>query len=127
VNLLKQADISYTITKGGHFKIPFTINEETTLVTAHVAKLGDYQLVYLYCVVRNLPDGRSASPELLRKIAELNDRMLVGKLSINGSNVMYNSSFWLASATVDVLVSELMVAHFYRTTCAKEMEPFIME
>ena len=54
-------------------------------------------------------------------MAELNDQMSIGRVGINESDGVsyYTSSFWLYSASADILTQELAVAHFTRLSLKK--------
>jgi hypothetical protein len=62
-------------------------------------------------------------------LAEINDRLVIGRLSISGEegHVWYSSSFWLATANSDVLLREMYIAHFLRSQLRKELLPFVQE
>ncbi|MGA9363588.1 MAG: YbjN domain-containing protein [Bacteroidota bacterium] len=129
--LLKKAQIEYTRGDDGTLKIVVSYEGETTLIAAKERSFGDNQdselkLVYLYCVV--LPgrkDGQLPAAEL-KKMAELNDKMPVGKVSLSEDDgtIFYNSSFWLATADEKTLATELYIAHMMRQELKKILVGF---
>jgi hypothetical protein len=129
--LLKKAQIEYTRGDDGTIKIVVSYEGETTLIAAKERSFGnnsdsDLKLVYLYCVV--LPARKEGQiPEAeLKKIAELNDKMPVGKVSLSEDDgtIFYNSSFWLAGADEKTLATELYIAHMMRQELKKILEAF---
>lgn len=127
--LLKQGDFDYT-QKDGKFKVIVSYKGETTLVVASEESLGNdpgLRVAYLYCPVLEIPDGKKPTEAMLKKMAQLNDGMLVGKLSLNENYVLYCSSFWLTNADSETLGKELALAHMIRKAANKELAPFVEE
>jgi hypothetical protein len=133
--LLKDSGFDYTRTEQGTFRICVSAQNETTLIVAQETSVGkdskndDLKLVYLFCQVLEVPKDFKHPPAMLKKLAELNDKLLVGKLSVNeqNGNIFYNSSFWLRTADKTVLTNELSLGHFNRIQFRKELEPFLKE
>ena len=132
--LLDSSGLDYTTTKEGTFKVIVSVEGETTLIYAREATIGsgadpDFKLVQLYLPLVIVPNGFRHPPAMLKKIAEINDRILVGRISVDGQkgNVWYNSSFWLSNANSNVLLKELYLAHYLRPSLRKDLLPFVQE
>lgn len=131
VSLLKQGKIEYVASEG-EFKIPVTVDGETSMLIARENALGDkdeLKVVHVYTSVLDLPPGFKVPAALLRRIAELNDTMLVGKVSIDEKSqcVWFSSSFWLRNADAQTMLVELELAHWTRMSLRKELKPFLSE
>jgi hypothetical protein len=128
--LLKEGGMEYIETSDGAFKVIVTMEEETVLVMAREEALaGDpgLPLAFLYTCVLQMPEGGQPSRAMLKKMAELNDTLLVGNLSFGQDAVFYNSSFWLKNADADTLSVELVLAHSIRGAARTELRPFVEE
>lgn len=131
VGLLKQAKLEY-VEGEGEYKIPVTIDGETSLLVARENALGnkdDLKVVHVYTSVMDLPKDFKIPPAMLRRIAEMNDSMLIGKVSIDekAQSVWFSSSFWLRTADQQTLMMELELAHWMRVNLRKELKPFVSE
>ena len=94
-------------------------------VALSIGEVGG-ELVYLYTWILEVPAGYQHPPALLRKIAEINDRLFVGSVSLmEDGSIAYNSSFWLESATPDVLRWEVAAVNNIVPALAAEFEPFL--
>ena len=131
-SLLKEAGFDYTKTKEGTCKIFVTAGEQSAMVYADEVALGekkDTKLIYLYCLAVEVPSGFKHPIGMLKKIAEINDGLMVGKLGISPDTggVWYSSSLWLRTADADTLTSELALALFSVPEYRKELKPFVKE
>ena len=129
--LLKQSKLDYTKTEGGIFKVVVTDNENTALVLADEVSLGDkgdIKIARIMCQVVTVPKGFTYPTAMLKKIAETNDAMLIGKLGIAGdAGVWYTSTFWLRNADSEILLNELALALYSVPEYRKELKPFVKE
>lgn len=129
--LLKEAQLEYTRSDDGTIRIVVSEGGETTLIYAKERSYGDnpnsdLKLVYLYCVVKPARKSGQVPEAQLKKMAELNDKMPVGKVSLNEDDgtIYYNSSFWLATADKKTLAAELYIAHLMRQELKKILDAF---
>lgn len=114
------------------FRILVSDQGEASLIIAKEKSFGDddpnWKIVYLYCVVIEAPKGFKHPEAMLKRMAELNDNMLVGKVGITEEgNIYYDSSFWLRTADASILRQELAIAHMLRIALKKELLPFMEE
>ncbi len=103
---------------------------ETTLVSMTQDGIGDepkLRVACLYTEVLELPSSFKPSQAMLKKMAEMNDSYLVGRLSLDRDGIWYQSSFWLNRADTDILMAELVIAHMARKDARKELMPFLQE
>ncbi len=132
-SLLKEAEIEYTAIEGGEFKIPVTLENETLVVIAKEVAIGDgtvdsLKLLHFYTLVVEVPKGGAMPAQMLKKMAEINDSIFVGKVSLAGDvGVFYSSSMWLQNATAELLIQELVLAHIQRNQMKKTLQPFLEE
>lgn len=132
-DFLKEAQIEYTKLDSGELKIPVTLDDETVVVIGKEGAIGDgsvesLKLFHFYTLVSEVPKGTPIPPEMLKKMAEINDQLLVGRVSLGGDNlVFYSSSMWSAQATADLVIQELVLAHLQRSQIKKALDPFVQE
>lgn len=88
----------------------------------------DLGVIYLYTVVLEVPDGIRHPMSMLKKLAEINDNLLVGKVSLGRhGTVFYNSSLPSRLADAKSLGLELVVAHMMRQGLHEQLAPFLGE
>ena len=131
-SLLKAAGMMYTKDKDGSFNVMVSIEGDASLVVVSETGFGteaNMKLVYLWSVIKEVPTGYQHPAPLLKKTAELNDRFVVGKVSVSPAtgNLYYNSSFWLRTADEKTMGKELIFAHVLRQQAKKELLPFFDE
>jgi hypothetical protein len=133
--LLKKAGFDYAKTPEGAFKVIVEYKDETSIIYADEVSVGsdpkkpELRLVRLATAVANVPENFKHPAPMLKKIAVLNDTLLVGRLSVGEKegDVWYGSTFWLRTADDVVTSNELFLAHFNRVAFRKELKPFITE
>lgn len=129
--LLKEAGLDYNRTADGqHYRIAVVYNGEPSVITAWEANLApgpQYKVARLGCIVATLPKEFRPSVAMLRRIAELNDNMIIGNIGMDKDGIYYGSSFWLRTADVQLLKDQLTVAHFTRLNLRKELLPYMKE
>ena len=81
----------------------------------------------LYAIVLELPDNYRMPEPVLQKMADLNNRLTLGKVDRDGNYVFYKSSFLLRTTDVDSLALELVIAHVQRQKLKKELQPFVAQ
>ena len=132
--LLDEAGLDYAHTKEGLFKIILTSKGRSALVVAEEVTLyaddkgNPVKLVYFWTEVVSVPDGFKHPANMLRRIAEINDKLRVGNVGITSQGgVFYNSSFWLSTANTQILQDELALAFFTIPDLRKDLLPFVKE
>lgn len=131
-SLLKESGLDYVKTKDGDCKVLVSVGEQSIMVYAKEVSLDakeKYKLIYMYSLVVEVPTGFKHPQAMLKKIAEINDGLLVGKLGVNANdgNVWYSSSLWLRTADTESLISELIQALINVPDFRKEIKPFVKE
>ena len=130
---LKEAQIEYTKLESGELKIPVTLDNDTVVVIAKEGAIGDgtvdsLKLFHFYTLVTEVPKGTPIPPEMLKKMAEINDQLLVGRVSLGSENlIFYSSSMWQTQATAELVIQELVLAHIQRGQAKKALDPFVQE
>lgn len=130
---LKEAQIEYTRLDSGELKIPVTLDNETVVVIGKEGAIGDgsvasLKLFHFYTLVTEVPKGTVIPPEMLKKMAEINDQLMVGRASLGSENlIFYSSSMWSLDATADLVIQELVLAHIQRAQMKKALDPFVQE
>ena len=75
-----------------------------------------------------LPEGFKPPLAMLQRMAQINDDLLIGNVSLGtDSGIRFNSSFWLPTADKQILVHYLLVTHYTRLHLRKELLPYIKE
>lgn len=87
------------------------------------------KIIWLWTQLASLPDGVQPSPALLLKIAETNDGLRPGNVSLNPQNnkIYYNSALWLDTATPQTLYDELAYAFHRKTELQRVLLPYLEE
>lgn len=130
--LLKESKLDYTKGADGSFKVWVSYQGETSEIQLCERQIGQddsdpkTRIAFLYSMILPPPEGRRHPPAMLKKVAELNDRITIGRIGISEENggTYYNSSFWLSGATISILVHECAVAHFSRLEVRKILEGY---
>ena len=133
--LLKEGRIDYTRDQKGVYKIPIEINGEATLIFAREHTLfkdqatgQEVKVVLLWSNVAKLPEGCKPPLAMLQQMAQINDDLVIGNVSLGSDSVIrFNSSFWLPTADKQILVNYLLVTHYKRLYLRKELLPYIKE
>lgn len=129
-DMIKANELPYTKLENGTYKIVVQIDEQAMTVFAKEYSLGktdDLKIIYLYGLVVSMPKGATPSAAMTKKMVELNDQLLVGKISLNENTVIYSSSFWLKNANSDTLLNELILAFRNKQDLVKTLKPFTTE
>lgn len=131
-DFLKEAEVEYTKLENGDLKIPVTLDNDTLVVIGKEGAIGDgshesLKLFHFYTLVSEVPKGAAVPPEMLKKMAEINDQLLVGRLSLADNMVFYSSSMWSQHATAELVIQELVLAHIQRASMKKALDPFVQE
>lgn len=132
-DFLKEAEIEYTKLENGELKIPVTLDNETVVVIGKEGAVGDgsvdsLRLFHFYTLVTEVPKGTPLPPEMLKKMAEINDQVLVGRVCLGSENlVFYSSSMWSQNATAELVIQELVLAHIQRASMKKALDPYVQE
>jgi len=132
--LLKEARFDYTHDQEV-YRITIEINGEATVILARERPLykdqgtgKEVKLVLLWSNVAKLPEGFKPPLAMLQRMAQINDDLLIGNVSLGtDSGIRFNSSFWLATADKQILVHYLLVTHYTRLRLRKELLPYIKE
>lgn len=133
--LLDQAELAY-VESGGAFRVAVGDGKTEISVVCgeqllYEGEQGAVKLVWLFTPIFSLSEGRHEKPplNLLRRIAELNDDLRPGSISVNerNGNVYYNSTFWLTTATPTILVDELSLAFYRLPALRDELLPYVQE
>ena len=130
-SVLKESGLAYSKNESV-FRVYIENEGETTGVTMREVGIGDspdLKLIYMFATVLQMPKGTKAPAPLVKRLAQINNNLFVGKLSLEegaeGGGVYYNSSLWLKTATGETLSTELFLSHFVRLQFAKELAPFM--
>jgi hypothetical protein len=129
--LLKGTGFDFT-PRENVFRVVVEADSETTMVIARLAGTPEkphMQTVEVFTQILEVPQGFKHPAGMLKKIAEINDRLRWGRVSVDPErgNVYYSSSFWLRTADAQTLEGELYIAHFTRLDLRKELMPFVKE
>lgn len=124
-DLLKKLDLTYSTLEDGSYRILVEDDVDATFVNAKVVDFK-IKMVFLYCPVVLPPKDVVPPTNFYKKIAELNDEMIIGRLSLTPEGgVFYSSSFWMNSAESGILALELVAAHELRLNLAKKLSPLL--
>ncbi len=132
--LLDEAGFDY-IERDGIYKVILEGDERTVTVVCGEETMWEddngnpVKVVWLWTTILAVQEGFRHPPALLRRVANINDTMKPGNLSVNenNGNVYYNSAFWLDSATPQIMVDELLLAYFRQPELRKELAPYAEE
>jgi len=131
--LIKAAELNSFKLDQGVYKVlisPGTTSEVVPVIireTSFGATGPKVALVFVRAL--KVPDGFRHPAPMLKKIAEMNDRILIGRLSVNAKSghIFYNSAFWLRSADKKTLIAELQIAFHMSKAIVRDLKPFVTE
>jgi hypothetical protein len=136
--MLRETKFPFTEVKEGVYRVAVEVSGEVSMITIEQRTLnwksrdGSPNLIAsMYVqITPSLPKDFRVPPAMLMRMAELNDTLLFGGLSINGKEqkaVFYNSSLHLRTADSESLNEYLILAHSARLVAKKELTPFLQE
>lgn len=132
-SMLDELGYAYATLEGGAYKVVVT-NEgvSTPMIVSEKAIWGrddlDFmQVISLYTLAMDAPEGYNPPSAIYRKVVELNDAMLHGRLSMYNGSVYYSSSQFLAPATAQSFDTQMVLAHFMTQEYAKEFAGYLEE
>jgi hypothetical protein len=140
-SLLKQLDLTYKQVAPNTYKVVIELqNNETIIVMAEDKVLPwkdrkgqDIHLAMLSSRVLDMPKGFNPPAAMLLKIAEVNDRLFYGSVSISKNqntgemSVWRNLSFLLRGADADSLLEYLRQAALTPRELRKDLQGFVEE
>ncbi|MGO9601280.1 MAG: YbjN domain-containing protein [Isosphaeraceae bacterium] len=125
--LLKEAGLDYSRTTDGQYRTALDIGGEASVITASEKHIGEQKVAYLWCVVTTVPKEFRPTVAMLRRIAEMNNGLIIGNIGMDKQAIYYDSSFWLRTADERLLKDQLAVAHYTRLNLRKELLPYLQE
>lgn len=132
--LLKKSEFDYVKAADNAFKVIVEYKDESSVLFVDEVSLSEDEnkaeskMVRVSTMILDVPDGFKHPPAMLKKVAMLNDPLLVGRLSVSDDgDVYYQSTFWLRTADEVITTNELAYAHFNRLAYKKELKPFLSE
>lgn len=133
-SLLDGAGLDYS-EKDGIYKVTINNEDRAVLIICGTNTLWEddqgnpVDVVWLWTSIVSVPEGFRHPAQMLHRIATINDTMKPGNVSVNADNgnVYYNSSFWLSTATPQILYDELLMAFFRKPELRKELSPYVEE
>ena len=133
-SLLKSAGFDVVSAEQGWLRTTMSYKGEFSFILAREIQLGStsddkFKLGSLTCEVVDVPKGFHHPAAMLKKVGELNDRLQIGRLSVDpeSGSIWYTSSFWLRTADEQIVVNEMFLAHTARQDLKKELAPFVTE
>jgi hypothetical protein len=131
--LIKAAELTSFKLNNGMYKVLLSpgTGSQVVPVILREGSLGSsgVKIVYLWACVLEVPEGFKHPAAMLKKLADANDNIVIGRLSVNAKNgnVFYNSGFWLRTADEKTLLAELEIAFHMATSVNKDLKPFVTE
>lgn len=132
--LLKQADIEYTKTSDGIYKVPLEVGDETLMIymypgTAYKGTKFESEYVGMYTRAVSLPNNYAPGVSFLTAMAQMNDYVLFGSCSLSEdkSSVLCNSMFWTKGATTEDVFQHLVVLYDMRRSARGLLLPYLSE
>ncbi|MBX7168847.1 MAG: hypothetical protein K1X74_21100 [Pirellulales bacterium] len=121
--------------RDGIYHVILTNDDHAVKVTCgeatmyHDPQQRPVKMVWLWTQIATIPKGAAPPAALLLKIAEINDGLRPGNISVNSESggVYYNSSLWLDTTTPQVLYDELAYAFHRQAELRKLLLPFVNE
>jgi hypothetical protein len=80
-----------------------------------------------WSTVSPLPKDFRPPPAMLKKMAELNNRLPMGSVGLGADAIFHNNGFFRRNLDGETLLFYLASAHFDRLNCRKELLPFLTE
>lgn len=115
--ILKTLNLPYTMMADSTYKVFIDLGVEASVIMLRQVELpaNAGNVLKLTFVIARICDARENlenPPAQLKKIAEVNGRLVIGKLSIDSDNgaVYYTSQLWPSSLNASTLALEIGVA-----------------
>lgn len=135
--LLKEANLKYDIQESDgktRYRIGLLINNQKTTVVAWEAILGKtregdpVKAAVLVTQIAAFEEGVRPPQQMFKVICDdINDRLVIGKVSTAKAGAFFSSSFWLRTADTQTLLDHLMITHGTRLDVAKQLRPILEE
>jgi len=116
--LLANGPFAFRREDNGDYRVMVEGNGRVSIVVAYENEAGwtdgdgqPVKVIFMYTWIGDMPEGATATPELLAALSELNHQRLIGRVCLNSNGLYYASTIWLKTADVETLVDELIVAH----------------
>jgi hypothetical protein len=131
-SLLKESKIDYVKTEQNNYKIPLTIEGETSLIIAYEANIieNDPSTNYINIGLQIIatPENFNPPTAMLKEINKINSELDFGKIVfIDKYGVLFTNGFWANLSSVENLLNEFYHAHYRKLSIKKELLPFIQE
>lgn len=132
--LLDQLEMPYVKVQDGVYKVVVNLNNaSTTLIAYESAAFGKkedpkFQMISMFTIALDVPEGFRPPAAMLKQIAEINDNILVGKVSL-GSNgkVYFNAGFFSRNADDTTMALHLLIMHQMRQELNELLSPYLEE
>ncbi|NND70210.1 MAG: hypothetical protein HKN43_01390 [Rhodothermales bacterium] len=130
---LDELGYAYATLESGAFKVVVSVEGVSTpMVASEKAIWGrddlDFmKVISVYTLVMNAPEGFNPPAAMYRKIVELSDGMLHGRLSMYNGSIFFSSEQGYGNATAQSMDTQLVLAHFMTQEYKKEFEPYLEE
>ncbi len=131
--LLDASGYAYAALESGSFKVVISADgKSTNMIVKESAIWGRDDIEYmkvinLYTLVMSAPEGYNPPTAMYKKIVELNDSMLHGRLSISGSSVFFSSSQFLQNTDAQSFDTQLVLAHLMTQQYTEAFAPYLEE
>jgi hypothetical protein len=132
--LLKEAKFDYKVMKPGIFRIVFETPEGVSMIYVEEVKMGwkdksgeDVTSVSVFTQCASTPSDYKPSNALLTWIAEVNERLKFGSLSISKdkdgtTRYFRNASAFLKNLDMEQFVNLVAICHYQRFQIAKQIQ-----
>jgi hypothetical protein len=80
-----------------------------------------------WSTITPVPRDFRPPPAMLKKMAELNNRLPMGSIGLGNDAIFHNNGFFSRNLDGETLLFYLASAHFDRLNCRKELVPFLTE
>lgn len=130
--LLSEADLFYKksyreSSQRWEYKIAWTENGETTMMTIYLRSIGTYasgdpiNVVYVWTQLSGLDEGQQHPPAIIKAVASLNDILPLGSVSAAKWGVFANASIVMKDITAGSLYQTLWQLHYNALFLKKEL------
>jgi hypothetical protein len=119
--------VFYKVTFEGGGEVSVTVAEEYKPWAWKYKDGSQAQPIYLWTTIAPLPKDFKPPLAMLRKVAELNHRFVIGSISLVGDGIYHNCGFFRRNLDSDTLLFYVANLHHNRVAARKELLPFLQE
>jgi hypothetical protein len=130
---LRQANLTFARNEQGVYKFTVEIGDNALVMYGREVTMGNdrsgtpVKIIYMWTMVMTLPEDFRPPAAMLRRMAQINDQIYIGKVGLAERAVTLNTSFWLRTGDFRTFLDEILIANDSRNKIRKELLTYLSE